>query len=757
MAAPGVRKPLQLAGDPEDAGTHKCLAVARLAGLAIELAPSTKKLTPCSIHIPEMSHGGVVRHADAIMLRLARMAECGLLGNSFLEEAQVDSWLQWTSLEVQHHFVVPGSPVGTVCGPLEAHLKDKTFLVGQRLTLADVSLAITLRKPFEACGFDELRKTSPATVRWFMTCSAHLGQVGAVPAAPQIKENAAKAAVNVDQPAADEGHTATTEGGKKDEKKKAKENAKRAKEDAKRAAEEARKAAADAKFKGPDLTLDTCSEHAFGNLLVQSHQRTEREWTSVSELNPGLKDKEVWVRARVHLSRKQGSKLCFLTLRQDLSTVQAVLFGQEIAGFGGALSDETVVDVFGKVVVPDAPVTSCSQSGVELNVERIFCIGRSQPLPMLLADAGRSEADLEKDPSLVRVGQEVRLDNRIIDLRTVSSQAILRMQSGVCRLFREFLISQDFVEIHTPKMIATASEGGADVFKLGYFDRFAYLAQSPQLYKQMALMTDLPRVFEIGPVFRAEKCFTHRHMTEFTGLDMEMTFMEHYSECLDVLDAMFHHIFEGLTKQYATEIEAVRQQYPFENLKWKYPCLKLEYAEAIKLLREKGPSVITEKIKHAANDHERKIFTEHLESVKIHAEEEDISTEDEKILGQVIAKELGEEFYIIDKFPKAVRPFYTMADPNDARWTNSYDIFLRGEEITSGAQRIHDPQMLLDKAKDMGVDLKPIQPYVDSFKYGAFPHAGAGIGLERVVMLFLKLNNIRKTSMFPRDPKRLTP
>merc|ERR1712232_483176 len=160
--------------------------------------------------------------------------------------------------------------------------------------------------------------------------------------------------------------------------------------------------------------------------------------------------------------------------------------------------------------------------------------------------------------SLVRVGQEVRLDNRVIDMRTVANQAIFRIQSGVCTLFREFLLNNGFQEIHTPKLIGGASEGGADVFRVDYFEGNAFLAQSPQLYKQMALMTDMPRVFEIGPIFRSEKSFTHRHMTEFIGLDMEMTFKDHYSEVLDMLDGLFYHIFEGLNQRFHKEIEAVR-------------------------------------------------------------------------------------------------------------------------------------------------------------------------------------------------------
>ncbi|CAE7528427.1 aspS1 [Symbiodinium sp. KB8] len=330
------------------------------------------------------------------------------------------------------------------------------------------------------------------------------------------------------------------------------------------------------KFAGPDLTPENFEEHSFGNLFIQSQKKTGRQWTNIGSLRPGMKDSLLWIRARVHNSRKQGNKLCFLTLRQDVATVQAVIFGQEMAGFAGNLPDESVVDVYGKVACPDAPITSCTVQNVELALERIFCIGRSQALPLQLADASRSEAELEKDPSLPSVGQDVRLDHRIIDLRTVANQAVFRMQSGVCMLFREFLLMNDFQEIHTPKLIGGASEGGADVFRVDYFEGDAFLAQSPQLYKQMALMTDMPRVFEVGPIFRSEKSFTHRHMTEFTGLDLEMTFKDHYHEVLDVLDGLFNHIFTGLTEKFAREIEAVKTQYPLEDLKWKHPCLRLK-------------------------------------------------------------------------------------------------------------------------------------------------------------------------------------
>jgi len=228
---------------------------------------------------------------------------------------------------------------------------------------------------------------------------------------------------------------------------------------------------------------------------------------------------------------------------------------------------------------------------------------------------------------------------------------------------------------------------------------------------------------------------------------------------LDMLDRTFNAVFDGLNQRFSAELETVRAQHGFEDLRYKYPCLRFTYPEAMKLLREQGPAKLQKELESTTEPAARQKLEERIASVQAHADDEDIGTEDEKLLGSVVADQFGQDFYIIDKFPAAVRPFYTMPDPVNPTYSNSYDIFIRGEEVTSGAQRIHDPEMLLAQAaaKEPPVDLTPIQAYVDSFKYGAFPHAGGGIGLERVVMLFMGLPNIRKTSLFPRDPKRLSP
>jgi len=330
----------------------------------------------------------------------------------------------------------------------------------------------------------------------------------------------------------------------------------------------------------------------------------------------------------------------------------------------------------------------------------------------------------------VKVGQKIRLDNRWIDLRTPANHGIFRIQSGVSQYFRNFFLSKGFFEIHTPKITPGVSEGGASVFRFNYFNNKACLAQSPQLYKQMAVLSDLFKVFEIGPVFRAENANTHRHLCEFVGLDFEMEIKEHYHEVLSVLGDLFVYIFREINKNCAKELEAIHSQYPFEPLQYLDDTLILPFTEGIKMLRSVGVET---------------------------GDFEDFSTTNEKLLGKIVKEKYKTDFYIIDRYPLTARPFYTMPCADDPNYTNSYDVFLRGEEITSGAQRVHEVELLKQRAKACGIPENNIASYVESFKFGAFPHGGAGIGLERVVMLFLGLDNIRKTSMFPRDPHRCEP
>lgn len=484
---------------------------------------------------------------------------------------------------------------------------------------------------------------------------------------------------------------------------------------------------------------DPLRDHYGDPPMVQSRERTGRVWTSVRDLDTNLSDAEVLVRARVHAVRGKG-KSAFVVLRQQTATVQAVLFvndetvSKQMVKYACNIPKESIVDVGGIVKVTDAPVESCSQSAVELHVTEIRCISRSAALPFELVDACRSEQEVkeasERGEILPVVSQDTRLDNRVIDLRTPANQAIFRIQSAVCQLFREALLSKDFVEIHTPKMLSGASEGGAAVFHVDYMGRPACLAQSPQFYKQMAICGDLTRVFEIGSVFRAEDSNTHRHLTEFIGLDMEMAIFESYQEVLDVLDHLFVYMFRGLQSRFAKELSVISQQYPFEPLQYLPETLRITFAEGIQMLHNAG---------HAVDPLE------------------DLNTEMERTLGRLVKEKYNTDFYILHKFPLGIRPFYTMPDPEDDRYSASFDVFIRGEEIISGAQRIHDADLLRERAEKHGIPTDQVQSYLDAFKCGAYPHGGAGVGLERVVMLFCGLNNIRKTSMFPRDPRRLAP
>ena len=482
--------------------------------------------------------------------------------------------------------------------------------------------------------------------------------------------------------------------------------------------------------------------------LVQSAELTDRVWTPVAELGTKLDGREVTIRGYMQTCRAVG-KGAFVLLRNSLYTVQCVAFEsgdktpKALIKFITDAPNESIVDITGTITIPGTPIASATQSGVELQISSFHVVTRAIPLPFQMEDAIRPDCGKESDvgaytgeevessDGLVRVGQETRLNYRWLDLRTPANQGIFRVQSMVGTLFRELLVKKDFVEIHTPKLIGGASEGGSECFTLNYFGSPACLAMSPQLHKQMmAACSGFERVFEVGPVFRAENSNTRRHLCEFTGMDIEMAISEHYYEVLEVFSDLFIGIFDGLNQRCKNEIERVREQHPFEDLKYLRPTLRITYAEGCKLLRDAGID---------QNDLE------------------DLSTTNEKKLGDIVRAKYETDFFFMDEYPLSVRPFYTMPNSKDPKLSNSYDFFIRGQEILSGAQRIHEPELLTQRATEKGIPLSGIKAYVDSFKHGALPHGGGGIGLERVVMLFLGLPNIRKACAFPRDPKRLSP
>ncbi|KAM3723818.1 Aspartate--tRNA ligase, cytoplasmic [Dirofilaria immitis] len=481
--------------------------------------------------------------------------------------------------------------------------------------------------------------------------------------------------------------------------------------------------------------MEDISEGCYGTYgIIQSADWKKLDFVDVKDVLLNLEGQEIWIRGRLHTSRIKG-KTCFIIIRQQMHSIQGMLFvGKEISKqmlkFVGNISKESIIDIRGIVRKVEQEIISCTQKEVELHITQLFVVSAAESrLPLQIEDAARIKEDGKstEDSSLSIVNLDTRLDNRVLDLRTQTSHAIFAIQDGVCELFRKTLKKRSFMEIHTPKIISAASEGGANV---SYFKGSAYLAQSPQLYKQMAIAADFDKVFTIGAVFRAEDSNTHRHLTEFVGLDIEMAFKFHYHEVLETIGAVLIDIFKDLQAKFKHEIETVGKQYPCEPFEFVEPALILKYADAIKLLRENGIEI---------------------------GDEDDLSTPVEKFLGRLVKEKYQTDFYILDRYPLAIRPFYTMPDANDPKYSNSYDMFMRGEEILSGAQRIHDASLLTERAKHHQIDLEKIRAYIDSFKYGCPPHAGGGIGLERVTMLFLGLGNVRLASLFPRDPKRLTP
>ncbi|KAI1717612.1 tRNA synthetases class II (D, K and n) domain-containing protein [Ditylenchus destructor] len=467
--------------------------------------------------------------------------------------------------------------------------------------------------------------------------------------------------------------------------------------------------------------------------VIQSTEKKDIKFVQIGEISEKLDGQQIWLRGRLHNSRSKG-KSCFVVVRQQISTIQGTLFvgesvSKDFVKYVSKINLESIIDVCGVVkAMGDQRVQGCTQSDVELQIQQVWIVSASEErLPLQIEDASRPESD---NTGLSVVNLDTKLDNRVLDLRTQTNQAIFKIQDGVCEIFRNALKKRGFLEYQSPHIIEAASEGGANVFEVTYFKQSAYLAQSPQLYKQMAIAGDFPRVYTIGPVFRAEDSNTHRHMTEFVGLDLEMAFNFHYHEVLQTIAGLMTEIFKFLQQNFQKEIETVAKQYPSEPFIFTEEPVILKYAEGVALLRANG-----------------------IEQ----GDEEDLSTPNEKALGRFVREKYNTDFYVLDKFPLAVRPFYTMPDPNDERYSNSYDMFMRGEEILSGAQRVHDPKLLTERAKVHGIDLEKIRAYIDAFKYGCSPHAGGGIGLERVTMLFLGLGNIRLASMFPRDPKRLTP
>ena len=397
---------------------------------------------------------------------------------------------------------------------------------------------------------------------------------------------------------------------------------------------------------------------------------------------------EVSFRARIEHQRHLSKHLDFLLLRDQTHSVQGVLSkdNMEMYNWVQKLLPESLLQVGGTLKEPPEPIRSATQQNVEIEITSIHLVNAAQNLAFTNY----------KPPETLRN----RMASRILDLRHPSNQALFRVRSLVAGKFRKTLEDRGFVEISTPKLQPAATESGAAVFKVNYFGRNAFLAQSPQLAKQMAISADFGRVFEIGPVFRAENSNTHRHLTEYTGLDLEMAIDQDYHEVISIIDVFLKSVFEAV---YAMpELESLKKRFPSKEFKWLDETLILDFREGIQMLRDDGRDVPME----------------------------DLSTPDEMRLGELVREKYETDYYVLDKFPASARPFYTAKDEEDPNFTRSFDIFIRGQEICSGGQRIHDVEVLRANMAAAGMTEDGMEDYLTGFELGAPPHAGAGLGLE---------------------------
>ncbi|MGN0251807.1 MAG: aspartate--tRNA(Asn) ligase [Oliverpabstia sp.] len=352
--------------------------------------------------------------------------------------------------------------------------------------------------------------------------------------------------------------------------------------------------------------------------------------------------------------------------------------------------------------------------GKEVRLESIEHLSRvNGPLPLAI------------DKWKLNTSLEAKLDRRSLSLRNVRERAKFRIQEALVRGFRDYLYSQGFTEIHTPKVGAKSAEGGANMFKLSYFHRPAVLQQSPQLYKQM-MVGVFDRVFETGPVFRAEKHNTRRHLNEYTSLDFELGYIKSFMDICEMETGFLQYTMKLLEQEYAKELMLLNITLP--NVE-QIPYVRFD--EAKRLVSEK---------------YNRKIRNPF-----------DLEPEEEELIGRYFKEEYDADFVFVTHYPSKKRPFYAMDDPEDERYTLSFDLLYNGLEITTGGQRIHDYKELLKKIEKKGMTPDGLEQYLDAFKFGMPPHGGLGIGLERLTMQLLGEDNVREACLFPRDMSRLEP
>ncbi len=434
-------------------------------------------------------------------------------------------------------------------------------------------------------------------------------------------------------------------------------------------------------------------------------------------------DKEVLLKGWVQDLRNL-SKIKFLILRDRTGDMQTIALKgtTEDASFTalGAITNESVVEIVGT-----PKKNKESRWGIEVLIKTISVLSAAAtPLPIDNSDKGQTHIDK-------------RIDHRFLDTRNLKKQAIFKVRGKIVKILTNFFDGKGFTNINTPKITTIGVESGAELFILDYFGKPAYLAQSPQIYKQMFVTGGFERVYEIGPIFRAEKSHTTRHLTEFTGVDFEMGFINDYDEVMDLIEEMFIYLMSNLSSEAAEELKTLGVELEVPN---KIPRITME--EAKKILAKSS---------HSVRD------VPGGTKGKKYRDDEDLDPEGEKLLGELVKEKYGSEFVFITLFPAAVRAFYHMKPEGRADVTKSFDLLFNGVEICTGAQREHRYEILKKQAKAKGIDLDQMAEYAEIFQYGVPPHGGAGFGLDRITQRLLKLDNIREAVLLPRDPERTRP
>jgi aspartyl-tRNA synthetase len=431
-------------------------------------------------------------------------------------------------------------------------------------------------------------------------------------------------------------------------------------------------------------------------------------------LTAELKEKigeQVTVRGWVQAVRDQ-KRMQFVILRDETGLAQAVLPKEEppseLNEAISALTVESAVSVTGTVVADER----VKLGGLELRIEGLTVESLADP-----------ELPIAEDSAL-----DKRIDWRYLDLRRPDRRLIFEVQTTAEHAMREFWRRERFIELHTPKFMGSASESGAELFKVEYFEREAYLAQSPQFYKQMAMAAGFGKVFEVGPVFRANPSFTSRHDTEFTSVDVEISWIDSHEDVMAFEERWLAHVLATVKETHGEQIEAT---FATEVVVPALPFPRVTLERAKEMLREQG---------HEAP-----------------GAGHDLDPPSERALSEIIKQQHGHEFAFVTDYPTTVRPFYHMRHPDQPTLTKSFDLLWRGIELTTGAQREHRYEQLLAQAKDKAVDTAPIQYYLDFFRFGAPPHGGFGFGLTRLMMQLLGQENVREVTFLYRGPHRLEP